>query len=347
MAIIAVAAANAVGPDEGNLASDQLLVGVGNRRPAAPPDATGADEEAIDRDLDARAGVVLATLDGAPTVALDVVLSSSATGGLGEPIDVGERIDQNTIRHLGSAYVATPAVLDFFGIDPAAIDPDTDVLIAADRPIELVDTTRRPEPDTSTVVQVSDRLPAYAAAPFALVTEAAMERHGWKSARTAWFAQLTEPVNSAQHDAAIDAAATVDLEVTTRDDQDSLSSLKVWTTGAGVLLAIAIVAMTVGLIRGEAAADLRTLAATGAAPRTRRALAAATATALALLGALLGIVGAYVVLIASYRTTLDVLVPVPVLPLLTLAVGLPVAAGAAGWCCAGREPPAISRRALD
>ena len=43
--------------------------------------------------------------------------------------------------------------------------------------------------------------------------------------------------------------------------------------------------MTVGLIRSEAAADLRTLTATGATGRTRRTLTAATAGALAFLGA--------------------------------------------------------------
>ena len=49
----------------------------------------------------------------------------------------------------------------------------------------------------------------------------------------------------------------------------------------------------------------------------------------------------------SLRTTLDVLTPLPLPQLLTLALGLPVAACAAGWLLAGREPPAIARRALD
>ena len=105
--------------------------------------------------------------------------------------------------------------------------------------------------------------------------------------------------------------------------------------------------MTVGLVRGEGAADLRTLTATGAAPRTRRALSAATATALALLGAMLGIGGAYIVLVASYRTTLDVLVPLPVPQLAALAIGLPLVACLTGWLLAGREPAAFARRTLD
>ena len=63
---------------------------------------------------------------------------------------------------------------------------------------------------------------------------------------------------------------------------------------AGALLALAILAMTVGLIRSESAGDLRILTATGATPRIRRTLTAATAGALALLGAVLGVAGAYV-----------------------------------------------------
>ena len=86
-------------------------------------------------------------------------------------------------------------------------------------------------------------------------------------------------------------------------------------TAAGALLALAILAMTVGLIRGESAGDLRTLTAAGATSRIRRTLTATTAGALALLGALLGVAGAYVVLAATYHDDLGYLsrraVPLP------------------------------------
>ena len=90
-------------------------------------------------------------------------------------------------------------------------------------------------------------------------------------------------------------------------------------TAAGALLALAILAMTVGLIRSESAGDLRTLTATGATARIRRTLTATTAGALALLGALLGVAGAYVVLAATYYDDLGYLSDVPVL-YLALAV---------------------------
>ena len=55
-----------------------------------------------------------------------------------------------------------------------------------------------------------------------------------------------------------------------------------------MLIALGVLAMSVGLIRSESAGDLRTLAAIGASGRTRRAITSATAGALALLGAVLG-----------------------------------------------------------
>ena len=105
--------------------------------------------------------------------------------------------------------------------------------------------------------------------------------------------------------------------------------------------------MTVGLIRSESAGDLRTLTAAGATSRIRRTLTAVTAGGLALLGALLGVAGAYVVVAAIYLDDLGYLSRIPVLYLVLMVVGIPWAAIAAGWLLAGREPPAIARPAIE
>ena len=118
-------------------------------------------------------------------------------------------------------------------------------------------------------------------------------------------------------------------------------------TAAGALLALAILAMTVGLIRGESAGDLRTLTAAGATSGIRRTLTATTAGALALLGAILAVAGAYVVLVALWHDDLGYLSAVPVLYLALAIIGVPLAAAAAGWLVAGREPPAIARQAIE
>ncbi len=118
-------------------------------------------------------------------------------------------------------------------------------------------------------------------------------------------------------------------------------------TAAGALLALAILALTVGLIRSESAGDLRTLTATrrhGAHPthadghhrrRTRAPWRAARRRRRLL------------ALAAMYYDDLGYLSHVPV-PYLALAVvGVPLAAIAAGWLLAGREPPAIARAVIE
>ena len=136
------------------------------------------------------------------------------------------------------------------------------------------------------------------------------------------------------------------MTIETRDNQTELTAIRTGATAAGMLLALGILALTVGLIRSEAAGDLRTLTATGATSTTRRALTAATAGALALLGVLLGATGAYLALLAGYHDDLATLSRVPLLHLTVTVVGLPLTAAAVGWLLAGREPPALARQPL-
>jgi hypothetical protein len=65
-------------------------------------------------------------------------------------------------------------------------------------------------------------------------------------------------------------------------------------TALGIVIALGVLAMPVGVIRSETARDLRTLTATGASTTTRRMITAATAAALGLLGAVLGMTDAVV-----------------------------------------------------
>jgi putative ABC transport system permease protein len=65
------------------------------------------------------------------------------------------------------------------------------------------------------------------------------------------------------------------------------------------------------------------------------------------LGVLLGLTGAYLALVASYRTDLGQLAPIPFGQLVPLAVGTPLAAAAVGWLLGGREPRAFARQELE
>ncbi|HEX6236886.1 MAG TPA: hypothetical protein VFZ68_06815 [Acidimicrobiales bacterium] len=130
-------------------------------------------------------------------------------------------------------------------------------------------------------------------------------------------------------------------------DHPSLVSLRWGATAAGLLVALGVLAMTVGLIRTEATGEVGTLTAVGASARIRRTMSAATAGGLALLGAGLGTVGAYVALVAGYLGDIGTLGSLPVLHLLGIALGIPGAAAVAAWLLAGREPSAIARQVIE
>jgi len=146
-------------------------------------------------------------------------------------------------------------------------------------------------------------------------------------------------------------AAAAGLTIETKSSAPSSAEILTWATVFGIALALTILAMTVGLIRSETASDLRTLTATGASGAARRSLTAATAGALALLGAVLGTVAAYVAAIAySWDSKLDglsELSSVPTTNLLIILIGMPLIAVAGGWLLAGREPPGVAHQPIE
>jgi putative ABC transport system permease protein len=59
------------------------------------------------------------------------------------------------------------------------------------------------------------------------------------------------------------------------------------------------------------------------------------------------VAGAYVVMMALYHDDLGYLSDVPVLYLALAILGVPLAAAAAGWLLAGREPSVIARPVIE
>jgi len=252
-------------------------------------------------------------------------------------------------------YVATPALLAYLRVDPGSISPTTDYLVARDvNPDELVvpSLTSRKEFPVTHVQRIQSPRQQHLGAgsgphPPYFITLDGLRRHGWKQIRAGWLVNASKPLTSAQLADARDQAAAAGATIEVRDKPSSQAKVMAIATAAGALLALAILAMTTGLIRGESAGDLRTLTAAGATPRIRRTLTATTAGALAFMGALLGIAGAYIALAATYHDDLGYLSNVPFLYLALAAIGVPLAAAAAGWLLAGREPPVIAKAAFE
>jgi putative ABC transport system permease protein len=151
------------------------------------------------------------------------------------------------------------------------------------------------------------------------------------------------PFTDAQLAAARHAAAEAGVVIEARRVPATNSGLRTGATAVGALVALVVLALTIGLIRGEATGDLRTLSAIGATSTVRRTLTASTAAALALLGVILGTLGAYLALASGFAGHLSRLQNVPVAHLVFTFIGVPVIAAAGGWLLAAREAPGGAR----
>jgi putative ABC transport system permease protein len=189
-------------------------------------------------------------------------------------------------------------------------------------------------------------------APNTVITEHAMAEFHIQTTTSDWLVLGTQPFTAAQISSAELTASTTQLSVESKNDQPSSSAVTGWATIFGIVIALGVLGMSVGLVRSETASDLRTLAATGASSYTRRTLTAVTAGALGFLGALLGVVGGYVGMIGWLRSNslnggIAALGNIPVADLLLILLGMPAFAAVVGWLFAGREPTAMAHQAIE
>ena len=275
----------------------------------------------------------------------------------------------------GSVYVATPQLLATYGIKASQIAPGTDILtmrpgLAGLPHMEM--TWQSPgyhgpggnEPGSSggppctlsngcvasPAIQTIGSLPSGTSAPNTVITEYAVSKYHLQSAvqLSGWLIQAPAPLTAAQINAARHLALAYGVTVETKSGAPGLGEFAGGATALGIVIAFGVLAASVGLIRSETARDLRTLTATGASPRTRRMITAATAAALGLLGAILGMAGALVAGLAWAHNSLSAMFGgLPLSDVLVLLAGLPLAAAAGGWLLADREPEVIARQPLD
>jgi putative ABC transport system permease protein len=246
-------------------------------------------------------------------------------------------------------YVATPDLLAAHGVDLDSVASDVAILTTATGDLAVIGdmspgATRNSPTPLGTTQQLDS---GYTSLPGTFITDAQIQQRGWVAAPSGrWLIETSSPITSQQLAEARKLAAAAGLTIESRDHQSGLHGLRNGATAAGMLFALAILAMTVGLLRSEAAADVRTLTATGASSRTRRAVNAATAGGLAALAAVLGILGAFLTLLASHVRQVGHLDAVPWSQLALIGLGTPAIAAAVGWIVSGREPSAIARQPL-
>ena len=282
-----------------------------------------------------------------PPVVVPVALSKVETRSGGRPGATG-----SNFTDVVDVYVATPALLAQVGIDPASIPADADIISSRTDLGGLVLATARGRGIAGgpivwhPTIRHAD-LPTSTHGTDTLITAHGMARFGLTAVTAGYLIQTPRPLTTAQIDAARHTAGAAGVTVETRPTNVSYSRLRNGATTAGFLVALGVLAMTVGLMRSETANDLRTLAATGATATTRRMLTGATAGALGLLGAAFGTAGAYLALVAWHRRDLAPLGHVPWLDLVVIVAGLPLVATAAAWVLAGREPPNLGRHPIE
>ena len=274
----------------------------------------------------------------------------------------------------GSVYVATPQLLATYGIKVGQVSPGTDILTMRPGLASLPHTeltwgnyglqstpggftqkdnvlppcTLSSDCVANPAMQTVSGLPGGTSAPNTVITEYAMSKYHLQPSPNGWLIQAPAPLTATQINAARHLALAYGVTVETKFDAPSLGEFADGATALGILIALGVLAASVGLIRSETARDLRTLTAAGASAGTRRMITAATAAALGLLGAILGMAGAVIAVLAWAHSSLSAIFgDLPLTDVLILLIGLPLIAAAGGWLLAGREPEAIARQPLD
>jgi putative ABC transport system permease protein len=354
--------ANPLSPSGPNLSSSQLVVTAGRSpSPGMMMPLTSPQEASLGRRLNSLA----VSLHARFVVPLEFAGTLSVA-------DVPRGSNKN---FAGSVYVATPQLLATYGIKASQIAPGTDFLTARSGLAGLshMDMTWQSsgngmEPDgsngpgadggpsctlsndclASPAIQTVSSLPGGTDAPNTVITEYAVRKYHQQTHLFGWLIQAPAPLTAAQIRAARHVTLAYEAPLEIASGGSDFGEIADAVTALGILIAAGVLAASVGLIRSETAPDLRTLTATGASTSTRRTITAATAAALGLLGAILGMAFAVTASLVWAHGSLSALFgDVPLTDVMILLIGLPLVGAAGGWLLAGREPAVIARQPLD
>jgi len=349
-----------IGP---NMAANQLILYIPGNDPTqyAPGQFTPAAKLAATRQ---QADAIAAQVHAPAPLELDLAVSANVAQ-LGQPTQnvFGTVLSLHNREQGGLSWVATPALLKAFGISQSEVNPAADVLtvralLPSTPNLALVSGSyMSQQPNTpcpvgmciqNPVIQEVSKLPAGTAVPNTVITEGAVKALHETIVPEGWLIQAPAALTPAQVNAARQAAVGLGTTIETKSGQLSLGEISNGATVGGLLLALGVLAMTVGLIRSETVGDLRTLTAAGAGARTRRALTGVTASVIAFLGAALGAVGGCLaVFVWSHADLTTTFANMPWSDVGLLVIGMPLIGGAAAWLLGGRQPSAVSRQPLE
>ena len=351
VAVIVFATSAQNGADEGNLAARDVLVRAGQ---ATEPFILPRYDAATQRTFDQRVRDLASRVGATRVVDLDMVVvpGTPPEGGL---VDAGEVQALQLVRQQPgdsrldsvNAYVGTPALLDALGV-PGEVFAHHDVVTTdTTGTLSLVGggaSKRDLERLTRVGAMTTTR---HSSLPEVLLAPSLVAQRGWHEQRAGWWVQAPHALTAAQRALLPKLAADASVRVELRDRQASLGARRLQATAFGMVIALGVLAMTIGLLRAESARDVQTLTAAGAPPRVLRSVTASTAAALATLGVVLGVLGAYVVLVAAYFNDRGKFLPVPVANVAAIAIGVPLLAYASGWVLAGRRPDRLTAGTAD
>lgn len=323
------------------------------------PDAEGLDVIPAELDpTDARAAIgriqsilpdaavapIEVAVDREGPLELDVMFDRAGTTAGIMPIAATRTADTQTgattVVSQTVAWIANDDLLAAFGLD-RTLTSASSLLSSVDTPAEI---GRRNDPAFRTQIETKDiDLPPSTRLADSLLTPDTVRKQGWETVTVGWMLVIPAPIDTRTL-AALQGAANDDVLIEVHQVRSARSSVVAITAVAGSALALAVLAMTVSLIRAESASQTRTLAAIGARRTTRRTISAVTAGLLALAAAILAIPTGYLALAVAMSDP-DTNYPfvVPLVPLGIVLVAVPVIAVAGAWLLHGGEPPYLAK----
>lgn len=336
LAVTVTAASAQHDTTSGNLSDRQIILSIGviTSPVLAPRSASELDTSS------AAADEIAALLGGGRVTELRVVVDPRL-----DPSPVGTeavRVDRRDGDGDGPpVFLATDALLDALAVRP---EPGFELLTAEAGPVDygaVVDpATGRHPPQPVTDATIIER--SYTSLPSSLLSLRTVTQRGWTTMAAGWLIDAPTRLSDDELATIRTVALTAGLRMETRDQQAGLAQLRNSATAAGMILALGILALAVGLLRSEAAADTATLTATGATSGVRRSITASTALVLAGLAVLIAIAAVYAALSAASRD----LPAAPLVNLVEIGLGVPLLAGLAGYAAAGRDPGSVNRQVI-